>query len=267
MMNPNFQPTQDGNPHKLSIFQHVFPRTCIERFYNVDKRVKYKDINLSGFERYNSKNRRFCAERLWSQRAETVLSRKIESEYQLLADKIVSGEVEKLETSMQSVVTKMYQLWRARCILLRYNPNESFSKIVFTSGSNLTIDEQEILESQGVSYRNNDGTMPPRMLNEIYIIGDRLYANRSGDDTMTWGICKAPEGFEFLCPDASIDKTLLPVSPRICLISGLENQTFNYHGLGYFNRELLDGVHRYWFAKNPDKCLTLKRLDLSYLYK
>lgn len=60
-----YEPTQKGNPHRLAVKQHTFPKTSIARFVgqkgNVELFLKSRDKVIQA----KPSNEIFCAERVW----------------------------------------------------------------------------------------------------------------------------------------------------------------------------------------------------------
>ena len=63
-----FDPVSKGNPHELTIDQHIFPKKSIDRFYNQDGLLQVKRGNKI-FNTNSGNDGIFCAKRVWDQRA------------------------------------------------------------------------------------------------------------------------------------------------------------------------------------------------------
>ena len=74
--------TQQGNPHSLSIRQHVHSRAAVARFADVEGRVhvriKAADDRPDKSFLTNADNIIFCAPRLWSDKLENGFFRGVE---------------------------------------------------------------------------------------------------------------------------------------------------------------------------------------------
>lgn len=94
---------QKGNPHKLGINQHIFPKACISRFSGKNGTVQVR--RKSGEEDLwlTPANSYFCARRLWDQKAEAVFMKAIE-DHQDVAWSIVAGDVTTLDVAMTAAV-------------------------------------------------------------------------------------------------------------------------------------------------------------------
>ena len=108
-----YEKTQKGNPHRLTVKQHCFPMRSIERFACSDGLVDVQR-GVKNF-RLKPDHTLFCARRAWDQSAESGFMKEIEDVYQELAEKIVDGVVSKLSKADQAIITDMYALWNIRC--------------------------------------------------------------------------------------------------------------------------------------------------------
>lgn len=73
---------QKGNPHKLTINQHIFPKACISRFARENGTVQVRRKCGEQDQWVTPGNSYFCARRLWDQKAEAVFMKAIEDRYQ-----------------------------------------------------------------------------------------------------------------------------------------------------------------------------------------
>jgi hypothetical protein len=142
---------QRGNPHALTVNQHVFPVASIERFAGKGGRVWVHDVKRNKIRPAKPGDIIFCARRAWDQRAEHGYMHRIESEFQLFVEDLITGAVSNIGKSETRVLNQFYALWymRARYRELPYQEIEA--KI---TGSPLTVDQEEILERAA-------GNVPP----------------------------------------------------------------------------------------------------------
>jgi hypothetical protein len=77
---------QKGNPHRLTVNQHVYPAWSIERFADTTGKVEVWLRRSDKTFRASPDNPLFCARRTWDQRAESGYMKAIEDEFQILAD-------------------------------------------------------------------------------------------------------------------------------------------------------------------------------------
>lgn len=245
--------TQRSNPHQLTVNQHILPRRSIERFSGQGGFVQLRRIGNEGYINVPPQNPLFCAKRVWDQRAETTLSRDTEAAFQGVADQLVESSLLSLRDDMHIAVTEMYLLWRHRALFARSPFEDMKIKIVGTERE-LSKDSEEYLEAGGVFFTRKDGTIPGRFITGINLQRAIDMDLCAGADKMRWGVVRAPAGIEFLVPDAFVDQPVMPVSPKVCLVSGLPDCQLSLSGVGLLNREALLSAHGYWFARSLECC-------------
>jgi hypothetical protein len=255
---------QKGNPHKLTIDQHIFPKASIARFTNdsgfvhVLKKNGEKDLWLRPGNSY------FCARRLWDQKAESVFMRDIEHRYQKVAENIIAGGVTKLDDSMNSAVTDMYLLWCLRHERF-LNPLPDIRLKMVDQEREISIDTQEILEANGNMFVSPDNSIASRFLTGISIMFD-MGREREQMADKKWGIVKSTHA-EFLVPDNFAALSVLPLSPTILLMAGYENQEIGFHHVADINGQAIHSSSRFYFARDFSACPILKHRILDGLYK
>lgn len=244
--------TQAGNPHNLTVNQHVMPRRSIERFAR-NGEVEVFTLQYGKKAKRHPKNELFCVKRLWDQREETIGSHSTEEAYLRVADHVLSGGRE-LSLAQQEAVTEMFFLWRARCRAKQQPAKDEVLKGV--EGTKLTQDEQEILESKGVIYLDEEGRVPSRFLNGVLM---RITKDRDHFDLgpINWGILEATEG-EFLVPDNCGSALLMPLSPKICFGGNMRSQRLSLDELAKTNSFLRSLAVSYYFGRDLNACLIKK---------
>lgn len=98
--------TQPRNPHRLTLRQHVLPVKSIERFSGKDGCVSvlFKEERGSS-KRIPPKDRIFWAERVWDQRSEVIMKKVYEDPFQDLAERIISGKTQFLDSQDKITAT------------------------------------------------------------------------------------------------------------------------------------------------------------------
>lgn len=236
---------QKGNPHKLTIHQHIFPRHALRRFA-VDDQLQVKRVGMQGVLTLDTKSKFFCAKRAWDQRTETLLSHEIEKSFADIADMLVANKITSFTSSMCDVLRQFYALCADRHHFhINPVPDTGFNLI---SGSNLTVDEQEHLEKMGVYFVRPDGKMPGRMLAGIHMMGRRMHMMRSSD-YKSWGIWKSDEG-EYVVSDNFTEVACLPISPNLFLMANSPNFVLDYKNLAELNAATIMRAKNYYFARD-----------------
>lgn len=247
-----YEAPQRGNPHKLTIRQHLLPRKTIERFCGPDKRVHLQFIQTGKVARLLSDSELFCAMRAWDQKAEACLGKSIEDAFQAIAERLCVGTLDSLSHDMHRPVTEMYLLWRHRCLRAR-NPLPDLEVVGLTGDPTLDKDRQERLEAGGVMFAKPDGTWPGRMAAGISLMRDIDLDWIEVGHAMRWRVRRARD-FEFLVPDAFIDQPVLPVAPTVCLVATDTEAMLDLPAVARLNRAAVEASSRHWFARHADRC-------------
>ncbi|WP_439864492.1 hypothetical protein [Pseudomonas antarctica] len=244
-----FEAPQKGNPHKLTVNQHVFPRKSINRFSNGDGLVQLFRIDGVKVISASSTNSLFCAKRVWDQSTEAGIGKHIEDRFQNLVDSILAGYTKVIGIFEKTIVEDFFSLWRTRH-KFRAEGLEDF-KLGGIEGNSLTKDEQEILERQHVMFCR-DGVMPGRFAARIHVFG---YMNTFRQDNMhrQWGIVRAGEG-EFIVPDCFQDMMIVPVSPKMVIVADQPNSTLTRSEVAVINQTAIDRSTEYYFARSLSAC-------------
>jgi hypothetical protein len=240
---------QKGNPHRLTVKQHVFPAKSIERFANPQGIVMVADALRKHVRPAKLGDLIFCARRAWDQRAEAGYMRRIEDAFQALADKIIDGSVSEIGEAEKLVVNDFYSLWHVRA--RRRNLKEQDIQMKGVTGENLTPDQAEILESKGIIFLRKGGKLPTRHINgmQMQILIDRQVEALA---QAQWGIIQAQEG-EFVVPDVPIH-SIVPLTPTRCLVSPAPCGMILKKNVAEINRSLITASHEYFFARDFSKC-------------
>jgi hypothetical protein len=245
-MRRNFEKTQKGNPHKLTIGQHIWPRRSIERFTGPTGRVNLFDKVRNKVRMAAPGDDVFCTKRAWDQKAE-VSTKSIEDDFQNLAEEIIAGRVTDLDTQRKVIVDLFYALWRARAELRSVGADPISSKNV--TGHNWTQDEEERFEKHGVSFLRVGGFMPDRFDRgrQIWWEIDRIQIEISDGQ---WGITHAQAG-QFLVPDYPGLHPVIPLTPVLCLWWGQTGtRNIPWHLVAEINQHFRSISREYFFAKD-----------------
>lgn len=242
-----YEKTQKGNPHKLTVNQHCFPARSIERFTDSSRRVEVCLVNKNLNFKAKPSEKVFCARRAWDQRAESGFMKKIEDEYQALADNVISGKTSSLNESHQLVVGSMYALWITRWHWAKSSVEDQEIKGSIGVAVEYSKDEGEQLEKAGVTVIRPDRTISARHFTGISI-------QRNIDLVMNqlceahWGILICKDG-EFFVPDIASTLGYLPLSPNMCFFWQSDDATITFEDLELINREVINGASEFYFAK------------------
>ncbi|MBC8028498.1 MAG: hypothetical protein H7Z16_00135 [Pyrinomonadaceae bacterium] len=247
-----FGKLQKGNPHRLTIRQHTFPRASIARFADGSGRVNVHRIKTNKSFLAAPESELFCAKRVWDQRAEDGSSRKIERPFQVLAQAIVDGTVSILGEHDKSIINAFFAL-----CFVRAEWKSSHSPKTRIPGAiglkyETSRDLQEALEGRHVICFGPDFTIPSPSIAGIVMQSRMHQVEHELEDAM-WGIMRAAKG-EFVVADNFWYGRTLPISPLICLVSAVDSGTLTEEHVAWLNREAISNSQEYYFAKNLSGC-------------
>jgi hypothetical protein len=240
------EPTQPGNPHCLTINQHVLPKASIERFSGSDRLVDIRLLRPSKRIRKPPSDAIFCAQRAWDQRAEHGYMRKIEDAFQEVADRIVTTGV--LAEGDHRKLTQFWFLWQFRAGL-KENPMEDV-KVPGVPALVQTKDAQERFERRSVLTVRLNGMFSGRSMAGIQMQAKIAVASR---EKFRWGMVRASGG-EFAVPDTFQNLMVLPVTPELCVGVNCPDCTIPHAELSRVNERAVGLASRYVFARNLDCC-------------
>ena len=240
---------QKGNPHQITIRQHVLPRRSIARFVGKGAKVEVRRFNVAGIIRLSADNEMFCANRAWDQRAETGYSRPIEIAFQRLADSLLAGKIA-LDEGDHLTVLRFWALWRLRAEA-RVNPISPAKLRGVHEAREFSLPEQEVLESKHVAYVENGNEIPSHILTglRIQVQIDRLTAT-----PILWGLIHSPD-CEFIVPDTVGTIGFVPLSPSCALLAKHTDRIVAVEESRQINQALREAATDYVFAKNLSRAL------------
>lgn len=246
---------QKKNPHRLTILQHVFPVRSIERFCNSQGAVTVKVLRSDRTISVSPDYELFCAKRVWDQRAEAGYMKRIEDQFQALANRIVSEELSSLGREHFSIITRFFGLWSSR---VEEKHTLTVDRVVNgVGGESLTKDEEELLESRRFLYFRRDKMSGQTLMDSRFIVGMRIQmrVDQIADDAdgSPWGIIRAHEG-EFIAPDTFGPQPIVPLTPTICLRCGVGNGVVSKFGVTMMNRYAVQSARDYYMARDFAAC-------------
>lgn len=248
----NYERTQKGNPHQLTVKQHILPARSIARFVNTSGRVSVFHKKAGKIIQAKPADQVFCAKRTWDQRAESGYMKSVEDKFQPLADAILNGHQKQIGPLEKWIVTDMFILWNIRSHRYKQPIKDQHINQGTAIYPELSKNDQEILERKHVSFIKPDFTMPGRSLAGLDIQRNMDMARAEMKDAQ-WGILTAKEG-EFLVPDNFSNARILPLTPKRCLFSQSENDVIGLEEVREINRMALANDLTFWFARDVSKC-------------
>lgn len=247
--------------HIFTINQHVFPVAGITRFYSSSKCVQVFDRLRSKTFPANAKNQLFCAQRVWDEKTEKFIGKRIEDAFQRLAVSIIDGRTTRLGILENGIVGQFWSLWRTRHGFKKNGLPDL--KLQCITGSELSEEQEETLEAKGVMYTRSDGTMPGRLAASIHVWG--FYnAFRMEERDIRWGIVRSIEG-EFIAPDTFDDLMAVPITPNLILLADQEDCWMNRDEVAVINRCSIQRAENYYFARDFSKCPVITEAPISFM--
>ncbi len=241
----SYEPTIKKNPRQITIAQHFHSAHAIFMFYDSDNKVEVKNLSSDEIIKRHKRAKIFCTKRTWDQRAENGYMVPIEKRFHDEIDNIKS-----FSDRNHEAISKYCLLWRLRHEYHLMNPQDDVLNEV--SGSGLTKEEEEILESKHAIFVREGGIIPSRFLSgfQIQINLDQDWCNCSH---FTWGLIQATEG-EFLVADGYGDFAFIPISPKFAFYAGEVDQKIDRNILIELNKETIRRAQEFYFARKISEC-------------
>jgi hypothetical protein len=240
-----YEKTQPGNPRQLTLKQHLIPVRTIERFARPDGMVEVSIGTDHRVERLRPDAGIFWVRRVWNQRAERGYMKQIEDRFQPLADRIASGELAEIPEEAAHDVNQFFSLWFHRSRV--QPPDEIETQANGLTGSVLSKDEQEILESRFTMFVREGGRIPTRDITGLKIQAGIMWDNRNRA-ARRWGVIRSPDG-EFVMPDVPAHE-LMPITPTVLLAANHPSGIITKLNLALINTQFLAYTRRYFFGRD-----------------
>jgi len=246
--------TQPGNPHELTLKQHILPAKSIGRFAGSDGCVSVIFKNRPNSQRsirVSPDNPLFCANRVWDHGSEISCKTSIEDPFQELAERILSGITTTIMGEDKSIVDSFYGLWEARSFYnLNPLPDVPLSGVIAVERE-LSIDEQELLEKNNISFVKPNLTFSGRDLAGD-MIAVRINKYRKELEGVSWAIVRTIK-WEFFVPNAP-KFHYVPISPTVSLIANYSQYLIEREEVGRINGLLYKLTDSYIFARDFSRC-------------
>ncbi len=252
-----FERPQRGNPHQLTVNQHILPAKSIARFADRSGSVEVCLIARGRTFRTMPDNVVFCAKRCWDQRAEDGYMREAEDEFQTLADALCEQD-RSLVGGEHATVTAFHVLWNLRAGAAQ-RPIED-QRIEGEPRIGLSRDEEELLEKQQIGFFRRGGYMPGRLITGLQIQRCFLQARKQLAD-LEWRVAVAQEG-EFAVPDTFRWAPVVPLGPSRCLVGRCPDvRAFGRETTTELNQVALARANVFLLARDLSLCPGLRPPD------
>ena len=241
----DYERPRKKNPLGITIEQHFHTAHSIGKFYDQTENVEVYEKSTSLTFARNKRAKIFCTKRNWDERAERGYMVSIEHDFHEQIDNLgLASERNHHAISMYFV------LWRLRS--QAHLNRLANAKLNGISGSDLTKEQQEILEVKHAGFVNSDGEIPARQLTGIQIqlgIDQQMLAFK---DTK-WGLLQAQKG-QFLCADSYHELCLMPISPKFAFAANVPDSLLTYSEVAAVNKQSAESSKEFYFAKSLKKC-------------
>lgn len=244
--------TRPGNPNQLTLNQHVFPTKSIERFAGPDGHVDVRLLDSRNkVIRPRPDNTIFGANRAWDQRAESGYMKRIEDRFQQVADAIIARKTGTVSAQERPAIDWMYALWYWRARFRELESQET--QLNSVTGADLSLEQEENLESNGYMFARQHGAMPTRQLNGVVVeMRTGFYVEELAKSVARWGIITAQRG-EFIVPDVPWHG-VIPLTPQLALVWNTPDGIITEQNLGQVNTAMRLASEIYCFARDLERC-------------
>ena len=236
--------TQRGNPHQLTLQQHVFPRGSIARFTNQKNLVEVSFRGSPVPLKLRPDNPIFCANRVWDQRAEEGYMREIEIQFQILTEKVVHSNYT-LAKSDHIIISRFRALWSLRG-RMRKNPPSDQKLNGIIEARDFSLDEQEVLEKNHTIYFQDGSSVPGHMMAGLH---SQVAIDRETLNPSTWGIVDSPNR-NLIVPDTIGMLGYVPIAPHMAFLASTEGGTLSREDALGVNKTAIGASTEYFFTKN-----------------
>lgn len=252
---PKYEKTQKGNPHKITINQHIIPKASIKRFSGDGGTVDIYLTENKKNKRFKPENPFFCAMRVWNQNAESGYMKDIEDSYQRLIVTLIENPLREITTDENKKISEMFALWNCRWQIetqsLPHIELKNAKEIAF----NPSKEDREKLETMGVSsIYEEDGIFTISKRDIISpIIRSNIFSVVKELEGTNWKLVISDYG-QFIFPDNARGVDYMPVTPNLCLIHGYEHKQISHDNLTTLNDNSISSSVKYFFANDLKKC-------------
>jgi hypothetical protein len=247
-----FERPQSGNPHSLTVKQHVIPVVSIERFAGADGCVDVWLKKQGKGVRVTARDSLFYANRVWDQSAEQGLFRRIENAFQIFADGLLNESFSMVAPEQEATVSEFYALCYHRGLMKASPPPDVRQEALSTSES-YNQNQAEILERNGYATTRPDGSLPGRHLAAIMSYFNIGHMRRFLSN-YRWQVLRSTKA-QFLVPDQFPDQAVMPIAPRVCLVAGAEGWVeIGENEVRRLNRLLVAASRNCYFAHELALC-------------
>lgn len=197
-------------------------------------------------EKRKPEARIFCAKRAWDQKTETGIMREIEVAYQKLAERFLADSSKDLKQEDHDTISDMYILWSIRFSHSKKPIEDQTPNEVLDVAVKMSKDDIERLESNGISSVRPSLEIPGRQIAGP-IITLKIFRERKKLKGTKWHVIKSTKD-DFIVPDQSLERMILPLSPEFCFVHESDSFADNADA-DEINKVLIKNSDAYYFGK------------------
>jgi hypothetical protein len=241
-MNKHFEKTTKGNPHRITLNQHVIPRQYIKTFANDDGFVEVLRIVDGSQFKATPQNKVFCEKRVWDQKAEVGWMKNIEDHFQ----KAFFDYLKNRKTIPNEIATDFFLLWHIRSQIARIPPKSPIFAGI--SPEHLSKEQEEILESKGYIYVNKEPNLKSRFVASIkgLMAMDSL---REQHSNIVWSVVISFNR-PFLVPKHCPKYMYLPLDSNTALLGNSNSRECSPEYTLQMNKCILDNEDEIVFSRS-----------------
>lgn len=242
-----FEKPQKGNPHQLTVNQHIHTAHAIGKFEGADGCVEVKRVATGEIRRVHPRDGIFCARRAWDERAEKGYMHGIEDAFHAELRRAQTGGSGSRD---RKAISQYHLLWALRHAYATAALHDTV--LVGVSGSNLTREQEETVEAKWGGFVRAGGNVPARF-DASFQIQRGIDMNIAEYEGHTWGLLHASAG-EFLVADCYDGRMILPITPTLCFYGDEPDRAIGREDVALVNRATVAAATNFYFAREIAAC-------------
>lgn len=193
------------------------------------------------------RNKMFCVNRVWDQRAEQGFGKKIEDSYQSLVERVLVSGTRSLSNKDNEIISMFYALWCFRSTIEKYDDAMSGNLEGITC-KNLTAEEKLNLELKHAIYIEEGGVVPMHFKRgrSMQMAIDYFISRNSH---LNWFISES-RLLEFIVSDNPRGEFIIPFTPSLCFICMFNVPVLSSEEVSRLNMNAIMRSKSYYFARN-----------------
>ncbi len=240
---------QKGNPHRLTVKQHILPTKSMYRFSDATGGVDTFLVKQQKCVRLKPTNGLFTYTRRWDQKAENHL-KEIEDAFQNVAEKIIIRNCTNLKLAEIKIVTEFFLSWWARANLTEIE--DQIIKGIIGPSHSLSIDEHEQLEAAGILTIRDDSSIAGNRMAWM-LIRMRMDREHESGAYKNWGLLSTAD-YEFGFADHPVIPAI-PLTPKQILFLNVRDQDIQVQSLHNYNMKVAKAARLFFAGRNLIKCI------------